>query len=94
MMQLKEMIDDIVKKKIFGTVTSYFAVVEFQKRGLPHSHQSYTLAEEDKPRSPAQIDRIVTAEIPEKTQADEEEEQEKEKQKVIVFLSSIQCDSM
>ena len=64
MMQLKEMIKDIVENKVFGKVVSYFVVVEFQKRGLPHPHQSYTLAEEDKPRTPEDIDKIVTAEIP------------------------------
>ena len=64
MMQLKEMIKDIVENKVFGKVVSYFVVVEFQKRGLPHTHQSYTLAEEDKPRTPEDIDKIVTAEIP------------------------------
>ena len=85
MMQMKEMIDDIVKNKVFGTVTSYFVVVEFQKRGLPHSHQSYTLADEDKPRTPEAVDKIVTAEIPEKTKADEKMEAERKKQKVIVY---------
>ena len=60
-------------------------VVEFQKRGLPHSHQSYTLADKDKPRTPEAIDKIVTAEIPEKTKADEEMETKIKKEKVIVF---------
>ncbi len=67
------MIDDIVKNKAFGKVTSYFVVVEFQKRGLPNTHQSYTLAEEDKPRSPEDIDKIVCAEIPEKPETSEGE---------------------
>ena len=57
------MIDDIVKNKIFGKIVSYFAVVKFQKRGLPHTHQSYTLADEDKPRTTEQINKIVTAEV-------------------------------
>ena len=79
MMQMKEMIKDIVKLKVFGTVTSYFVVVEFQKRGLPHSHQSYTLAHEDNPRTPEAIDKILTSEIPEKTKAFEEMEAKKKK---------------
>ena len=85
MMQMTEMINDIVKNKVFGTITSYFVVVEFQKCGLPHSHQSYTLADEDKPRTPEAVDKIVTAEIPEKTKADEKMEAERKKQKVIVY---------
>ena len=64
MMQVKEMIKDIVDNKAFGKVVSYFVVVEFQMRGAPHTHQSYTLAEEDKPRTPEDIDKIVCAEIP------------------------------
>ena len=50
------------KKQYFWK--TYFVVVEFQKRGLPHTHQSYNLAEEDKPRTPDDIDKTVTAEIP------------------------------
>ena len=63
-MQIREMIKDIVEKQAFGKVTSYIVVVEFQKRGLPHTHQVYTLADEDKPKTPEEIDRIVFAEIP------------------------------
>ena len=63
-MQVGEMMKDIVAKQAFGKVTSYTVVVEFQKRGLPHTHQVYTLADEDKPKTPEEIDRIVLAEIP------------------------------
>ena len=65
-MQMKEMKKDIVDNKAFGTVTSYQNIVEFQKRGLPHTHQLYTLADEDKPRTPEDVDKIVCAEIPNK----------------------------
>ena len=38
--------------------------MEFQKRGLPHIHQLYTLAPEDVPRTPDDIDKIICAELP------------------------------
>ena len=57
---------DIVDNKAYGKVTSFVNVLEFQKRGLPHTHQLYTLADDDKPRNPDDIDKIVCAEIPDK----------------------------
>jgi hypothetical protein len=63
---MKEMKRDIVENKAFGTVVSFQNIVEFQKRGLPHTHQLYTLADEDKPRTPGDVDKIVYAEIPNK----------------------------
>jgi hypothetical protein len=39
-------------------------VIEFQKRGLPHSHILIWLADEDKPRTTTDFDTIVCAEIP------------------------------
>ena len=36
-MQVREIMKDIVAKQAFGKVTSYTVVVEFQKRGLPHT---------------------------------------------------------
>ena len=42
------------------------SVIEFQKRGLPHTHITITLEPEDKPVTPEQIDEIICAEIPDK----------------------------
>ena len=39
-------------------------VIEFQKRGLPHAHCLIILGDADKPRSSAEYDRLVSAEIP------------------------------
>ncbi|XP_028086979.1 uncharacterized protein LOC114287735 [Camellia sinensis] len=41
-------------------------VIEFQKRGLPHSHIILTLSADDKIKSPEEIDDIICAEIPDK----------------------------
>ena len=38
--------------------------VEFQKRGLPHIHILIILADEDRPKTPDQVDNIVSAELP------------------------------
>jgi Helitron helicase-like domain at N-terminus len=35
----------IMVKKVFGHVTSFISVTEFQKRGLPHVHMLITLAD-------------------------------------------------
>lgn len=39
-------------------------VIEYQKRGLPHSHIILTLAAEDKLNSAEEIDEVISAEIP------------------------------
>ena len=39
-------------------------VVEFQKRGLPHCHMLFWLYPEYKYHDPLQIDKIISAEIP------------------------------
>ena len=34
----KALLDEIIKDRIFGEVEAYTSVIEFQKRGAPHSH--------------------------------------------------------
>ena len=53
---------------ILGTHVAHIGVVEFQKRGLPHLHLLVTLASEHKPIGAEQIDRIITAEIPDSSE--------------------------
>ncbi len=56
---------DIIKRKIFGTVSGYAWTIEYQKRGLPHLHLLLMLQDAvDKPRCAEHIDRIIRAEIP------------------------------
>ncbi|GBM17754.1 hypothetical protein AVEN_170831-1 [Araneus ventricosus] len=63
-MKLKELLEDICKHGIFGTVLTYIYVIEFQKRGLPHVHILLTLDSESKIRTKDDIDKFVSAELP------------------------------
>ncbi|KAG2868807.1 hypothetical protein PC113_g683 [Phytophthora cactorum] len=51
---------------VLGRVHARIYVVEFQKRGLPHAHILVILVEEDKPRTRQIIDKMVSAELPDK----------------------------
>ncbi|XP_053202450.1 uncharacterized protein LOC128387301 [Panonychus citri] len=62
--KVDEMKNLLMKKKIFGRVTSLICVIEFQKRGLPHLHLLLNVANDCKPREIEQIDSVVCAEIP------------------------------
>ena len=66
-LKFKELMNDIIKNKIFGTVQSNISVIEFQKRGLPHAHILIILEKNDKPRTTDDYDKIISAEIPDKT---------------------------
>ncbi|GBN25403.1 hypothetical protein AVEN_123054-1 [Araneus ventricosus] len=63
-MKLKELLEDICKHGIFGTVLAYIYVIEFQKRGLPDTHNLLTLDSESKIRTKDDIDKFVSAELP------------------------------
>lgn len=63
-LKLRDLLNDIVKKRVLGRVIAYVYSIEFQKRGLPHAHMLFILSEDDKPRNQTDYDRIVSAEIP------------------------------
>ena len=63
-LKLKDILKDLTQNGIFGRVISHMYVIEFQKRGLPHAHILIILVAEDKPRSPEDINTIVSAELP------------------------------
>src|SRR4030095_5528151 len=63
-LKLKSLLDDILKKEIFGEILGYVSVIEFQKRGLPHCHMLFILGPENKIRTDEDIDRVVCAELP------------------------------
>ena len=57
-----------VKAGIFGKAVAMVHTIEFQKRGLPHMHLLIFLDQPDKIRNPDDVDSIVSAQIPDKTQ--------------------------
>ncbi len=59
-----DLLDYLVDKQAWGEVLAFSSTIEDQKRGLPHSHTLLFMAEQDKPRTPEQIDRVVSAELP------------------------------
>lgn len=62
--KLKELIDLLIKKQIFGKVEALIYTIEFQKRGLPHAHILLTLQNQDRIQGISDIDKFVSAEIP------------------------------
>ncbi|KAA6347201.1 MAG: putative PIF1 helicase [Streblomastix strix] len=54
----------ITVEHIFGVPVCWVYQVEFQKRGLPHVHLLITLREQDKIYTPEQLERLISAEIP------------------------------
>ena len=63
-LKLKELLHDLLHRYVMGHVTAFVYTIEFQKRGLPHAHMVLFLADADKPRTPQDVDRLVSAEIP------------------------------
>ena len=62
--KLMHLIDDVKKNKHFGEIIALIYMIEFQKRGLPHVHYLVWLHSNDKPRTPSDIDLIISAELP------------------------------
>src|SRR5208282_2171577 len=68
-----EFIRDLKEKKRFGEITSYAIVLEHQKRGPPHIHCLFFVAEGEgvDQNSPLFINTHVSAEIPSLPQPDD-----------------------
>jgi hypothetical protein len=63
-LKLQELLKDICKRKVFGTVKAYMHVIEFQKRGLPHAHMLFILENASSLPTAEQVDSVVKAELP------------------------------
>ena len=63
-LKFEELLTDICKRKVFGSVSAYVYVVEFQKRGLPHVHILVILDREFRLRTPSDIDSCISAQWP------------------------------
>ncbi len=63
-LKLKQLLNDLISGSAFGQVVAHLAVVEWQKRGLPHSHILLIMSNQDKPKSSEDVDKVITAELP------------------------------
>uniref|UniRef100_A0A8R1I5I4 ATP-dependent DNA helicase n=1 Tax=Caenorhabditis japonica TaxID=281687 RepID=A0A8R1I5I4_CAEJA len=63
-LKVNALFDVLLKKKLFGEVAAYVQVYEWQKRGLPHAHCLITMKPDFKPKTTADIDNVICAEIP------------------------------
>ncbi|XP_072077848.1 uncharacterized protein [Arachis hypogaea] len=61
--KLDKMIKDLRYNKLFGAKKAVIYTIEFQKQGLPHAHILLFLHEQDKYLTPADINKIICAEI-------------------------------
>ncbi|XP_058726583.1 uncharacterized protein LOC131597942 [Vicia villosa] len=59
-----QLLSDLTKKGVLGKVLAYMYTIEFQKRGLPHAHILIFLHPSNKYPRPEDIDRIISAEVP------------------------------
>ncbi len=63
-LKLRRLVDDLYKNEVLGAAVAKVYVIEFQKRGLPHAHILIWFHPDDIPHSPADIDKLISSEIP------------------------------
>ncbi|XP_071719168.1 uncharacterized protein [Rutidosis leptorrhynchoides] len=67
-MKLDSMIKDFRENHVFGEVEAFVYTIEFQKCGFPHAHICLFLKAAYKFLTVEDVDRVISAEIPEKSE--------------------------
>lgn len=62
--KLHALLADLLDNHVLGVVVAYTWVIEFQKRGLPHTHILLIVRAADKPKTPEDVDQRICAELP------------------------------
>ena len=60
------LIELLTKIEVFGKHAGFVGTIEFQKRGLPHLHLLLIMRPQDKPQCATDVDKYVSAMIPDK----------------------------
>ena len=63
-LKLRDLLDQIKNKEVFGPWLGWVWTIEYQKRGLPHLHLLLFLKTDSQFLTAANIDRFISAEIP------------------------------
>src|SRR6266540_5881831 len=58
-LKLKSITNDLFVKGVFGKVIAHIHIIEFQKRGLPHTYILMIVSSKDKPKTPKDFDKLV-----------------------------------
>ena len=71
-LKVRQLLNDIKKKEIFGPYKGLVRTIEYQKRGLPHVHILLFIGHEHGDfTSVEQIDQLISAELPDRTRQPE-----------------------
>ena len=54
----------LTEEQVLGRVAGYVYTIEFQKRGLPHMHMLLIMHPDDRPKTAAEVDDFISAELP------------------------------
>jgi hypothetical protein len=63
-LKVEALLEDIMKRNIFGEAVGHVYTIEYQKRGLPHIHLIVFLHSDARLSSPERVDSFISTEFP------------------------------